>query len=133
MMTADGFTISEDLLEVGDGHRVYVQDWGATDAAQTVLSLHGGPGTACSDSHKEYFDGSRQQVIFHDQRGAGRSEPYGSLENNITQDLIRDIVKILDHCGSKRSWSSAGRGARASRSPSPWRTRSASTRWCSTG
>ncbi len=103
MMTADGFTISEELLEVGDGHRVYVQDWGAPDAARAVLSLHGGPGTACSDSHKEYFDGWRQRVIFHDQRGVGNSEPYGSLENNTTQDLIRDIVKILDHCGVEQA------------------------------
>ncbi len=45
MMTADGFTNSEVLLEVGDGHRLYVQDWGDPGAARPVLSLHGGPGT----------------------------------------------------------------------------------------
>jgi proline iminopeptidase len=98
MMTADGFTISEDLLEVGDGHRVYVQDWGVAGRARPVLSLHGGPGTACSDSHKEYFNGTRQRVIFHDQRGVGNSQPYGSLERNTTPDLIDDMVRILDHC-----------------------------------
>ncbi len=103
MMTADGFTISEDLLEVGDGHRVYVQDWVVAGRARPVLSLHGGPGTACSDSHKEYFDGSRQRVIFHDQRGVGNSEPYGSLDRNTTQDLVGDIVTILDHCGVEQA------------------------------
>ncbi|PLS81358.1 prolyl aminopeptidase, partial [Candidatus Saccharibacteria bacterium] len=52
--------------------------------------------TPCSDSHKEYFDASRQRAIFFDQRGTGLSTPYGSLENNTTQHLIEDITKILD-------------------------------------
>ncbi|HSH18070.1 MAG TPA: alpha/beta fold hydrolase [Candidatus Saccharimonadales bacterium] len=95
-MTPDEYTIQETHIEVGDGHRLYVQDWGNEGAAMPVLSLHGGPGTPCSDSHKDYFNGSRQRAIFFDQRGTGRSTPYGSLENNTTQHLIEDITKILD-------------------------------------
>ena len=102
MMTADGFTNGEYRLDVGDEHRLYVQDWGTVQADPPVLSLHGGPGTACSDSHKEYFDPSRQRVIFHDQRGVGNSQPYGSLESNTTQHLIADIVRILDHCNVQK-------------------------------
>ncbi len=97
MMTPDGYTLSERHVDVGDGHRLYVQDWGNPDAPVAVMSLHGGPGTACSDSHKEYFDGTRQRVLFFDQRGVGNSTPYGSLEHNTTQDLVSDLAKVLDH------------------------------------
>jgi proline iminopeptidase len=99
MLTADGFTLSEALVDVGDGHRLYVQDWGCADAPRPVLALHGGPGTPSADSHKEYFDPSRQRVLFYDQRGVGRSEPYGSLEHNTTQHLIEDLEKVLDPFG----------------------------------
>ncbi|HSH31093.1 MAG TPA: alpha/beta fold hydrolase [Candidatus Saccharimonadales bacterium] len=95
-MTPDDYTTQETNIEVGDGHRLYVQDWCNKGARVPVLSLHGGPGTPCSDSHKDYFDGSRQRAIFFDQRGTGRSTPYGSLENNTTQHLVEDITKILD-------------------------------------
>jgi proline iminopeptidase len=96
MLTADRFTLSETLVDVGGGHRLYVQDWGVPDAPHPVLVLHGGPGVPSTDSHKEFFDPSRQRVLFCDQRGVGRSEPYGSLEDNTTQHLIDDMVAILD-------------------------------------
>jgi proline iminopeptidase len=95
-MTPDGFTLSETYVDVGDGHRLYVHDWGCAEASRPVLALHGGPGTPSADGHKEYFDPSRQRVLFCDQRGVGRSEPYGSLESNTTQHLVDDLVTILD-------------------------------------
>ena len=60
------------------------------------MALHGGPGSASRDSHKARFDPTRQRVIFHDQRGCGRSTPYGSLEANTTQHLIEDITLRAD-------------------------------------
>ncbi len=98
-MTPDNYTIQEQQLDVGDGHQLYVHDWGHKEAAQTILFLHGGPGGHCRDSHKRYFDGSRQRVIFFDQRGSGNSTPKGSLNNNTTADLVDDIIKILDNLG----------------------------------
>ncbi len=95
-MTPDSYTIQERQLDVGDGHELYVHDWGKGDATNPILFLHGGPGSGCNDGHKRYFDPSRQRVVFFDQRGSGRSTPYGSLEHNTTQDLVDDIVKILD-------------------------------------
>ena len=35
------------MLDVGDGHRVYVEQCGARDGVP-VLVLHGGPGGGCS-------------------------------------------------------------------------------------
>ena len=94
-MTPDTYTIEERMLGVGNGHILYIHDWGNQHAEQTFLFLHGGPGSGCSDSHKMLFDGERDHVIFFDQRGAGRSTPAGSLKANTTQDLIADISAVL--------------------------------------
>lgn len=96
-MNSDNFTISESYLDVGDGHQLYVQEWGNHEAKTTIIALHGGPGAASNDGHKFIFDGNTQRVIFFDQRGAGKSLPKGSLANNTTQDLVGDIEKIADH------------------------------------
>ncbi len=95
-MTPDEFTNQEFQLPVGDGHELYVHDWGNPKAKTPIVSLHGGPGSGSKDSHKQRFDPRVQRVIFHDQRGAGRSTPYGSLEHNTTLDLVEDIEKIAE-------------------------------------
>ena len=84
------------MLDVGDGHHLYVQEWGNAKAATTVIVLHGGPGSQFKDKHKSPFDPAIQHVIFFDQRGCGRSTPYGSLTNNTTDKLIEDISKVAD-------------------------------------
>jgi proline iminopeptidase len=96
-MTADEFTNQEFYLDVGDGHELYVQDWGNPEAAIPVIFIHGGPGLGSSDKYKKYFNPGRQRVIFHDQRGSGRSRPYGSLEDNTTKHLVDDIKRLVEH------------------------------------
>lgn len=93
-MTPDEFTNQEFRLNVGDGHELYVQDWGNIDAKTPIMYLHGGPGSGCRDNNKFMFDPSVQRVIFHDQRGSGKSTPPGKLEHNTTTDLVEDIEKI---------------------------------------
>ena len=95
-MTPDKYTIAEKTLDVGDGHTIYSQLWGNPDAEQTILFLHGGPGSGCKNGHKDMFDGTKQRVLFHDQRGSGNSTPAGSLTANTTDHLIADIVKVAD-------------------------------------
>lgn len=102
-MTPDKNTINETFLPVGDGHELYVQEWGSPDSQTTFLFLHGGPGSGCSDSHKDFFDPTRDRVIFFDQRGSGKSKPYGSLSNNTTQHLVNDITKVLDASAVQRA------------------------------
>jgi proline iminopeptidase len=87
------------MLDVGDGHELYVQDWGDAEASTAIFFLHGGPGSGCNDGHKQYFDPSSQRVIFHDQRGCGKSTPYGSIENNTTDKLVHDISTVADKLG----------------------------------
>lgn len=96
-MTPDAYTIQETFLAVGNGHELYIQDWGNPKAKVTFMFLHGGPGSAAQDKHKQQFDPKKQRVIFFDQRGCGRSLPYGSIEHNTTQDQITDIEKIASH------------------------------------
>ncbi|MGH7141938.1 MAG: alpha/beta fold hydrolase [Candidatus Saccharimonadales bacterium] len=93
-MNQDEYTISESFVEVGDGHTLYVQDWGNKRASTPIVFLHGGPGDSTNDGHKASFDPRSQRVIFFDQRGCGKSLPYGFMKNNTTQDLIEDIEKL---------------------------------------
>jgi len=77
-------------LTVDNGHQIYWEDWGNPKGAP-IISLHGGPGSGFNDSHKALFDPKLHHVIFHDQRGSGRSKPFASTDHNTTQDLIGDI------------------------------------------
>lgn len=95
-MQQDQFTLKEQMIEVGDGHRLYTQLWGSTDAKETIIFLHGGPGSGCSDGHKQLFDPTQQRVLFFDQRGSGQSLPHGSLLANNTDALIEDINKLAE-------------------------------------
>ncbi|MDO8497556.1 MAG: prolyl aminopeptidase [bacterium] len=85
-------------LDVGDGHKIYFEDWGNPKASPSFY-LHGGPGGHFSDSSKLLFDPTKHRVIFHDQRGCGQSTPYAKTENNTSQHLIRDIEKLRTHLG----------------------------------
>jgi len=112
-MTPDEFTNQELMLDVGDGHQLYVYDWGLKTAKTPIIHFHGGPGSHLKDPMKYGFNPRKQRVIFYDQRGCGRSLPYGSLENNTMDDLVGDVQKILEHLGIAeavfcgRSWGAA--------------------------
>jgi proline iminopeptidase len=81
------------VLDVGDGHRVYVEQCGRPDGIP-VLVLHGGPGGGCSPAMRRYFDPNVYRVILFDQRGCGRSRPHASISHNTTWHLIEDIETI---------------------------------------
>jgi proline iminopeptidase len=95
-MTPDEFTNREFFLDVGDGHQLYIHDWGNEKAKLPIVYLHGGPGAACNDSQKTLYDPTTQRVIFFDQRGSGRSIPIAALDHNTTDDLVADITKVVD-------------------------------------
>lgn len=93
-MQKDLYTIKEKMIDVGDSYQLYAQLWGNADAQETIVFLHGGPGSGCNDGHKQLFDPTRQRVLFFDQRGAGKSLPHGSIQNNTTDDLVEDITRV---------------------------------------
>lgn len=81
------------VMDMGDGHRVYVEQCGRRDGIP-VLVLHGGPGGGCSPSMRRYFDPAVYRVVLFDQRGCGRSRPHASIEANTTWHLVADIERI---------------------------------------
>lgn len=81
------------MLEVGDNHRLYVEQCGNPNGIPVVV-LHGGPGGGCSPAMRRYFDPEVYRIILFDQRGCGRSRPHASVENNTTWHLVRDIELI---------------------------------------
>jgi proline iminopeptidase len=81
------------MLDVGDGHRVYVEQCGNPDGIPVVV-LHGGPGGGCSPAMRRYFDPRLYRVVLFDQRGCGRSRPHASVSANTTWHLVRDIEAI---------------------------------------
>lgn len=86
-------------LKVGDGHELYWVDWGNKSVKNPIFYLHGGPGGGFSEKHFDRFDPKKHRVVFHDQRGSGRSTPFASTEHNTTQDLVSDITKLRDKLG----------------------------------
>lgn len=89
---------SNGFLDVRDGHQIYWEDWG-NPQSKPIIHLHGGPGAGFSDSHKQIYDPTIHRVIFHDQRGCGKSTPFGSTDSNTTQNLINDIELLRKHLG----------------------------------
>ncbi|WP_108483818.1 prolyl aminopeptidase [Oceaniglobus ichthyenteri] len=83
------------MLDVGDGHRIYVEQCGRRDGVPVVV-FHGGPGGGCSPSMRRYFDPTVYRIILFDQRGCGRSRPHASVEANTTWHLVADIERIRD-------------------------------------
>ncbi len=81
------------MVDVGDGHMVYMEQSG-NPHGQPVVVLHGGPGGGCSPAMRRYFDPRHYRVILFDQRGCGRSRPHASVTDNTTWHLVRDIETI---------------------------------------
>ena len=61
------------------------------------MFLHGGPGAACEEFQRRFFDPQHYRIILFDQRGCGRSMPHAELRDNTTQDLVADIERIRNY------------------------------------
>lgn len=89
------------MLDVGDNHKVYVEQCGNPEGIPVVV-LHGGPGGGCSPAMRRYFDPAVYRIVLFDQRGCGRSRPHASVEHNTTWHLIRDIELIRTRFGIEK-------------------------------
>lgn len=87
---------SQGFLNVGGDHMMYWEQSGNPDGIP-VLVLHGGPGAGATSTHRRFFNPETYRIIIYDQRGAGRSHPLGSLQNNTIENLVRDIEKLQKH------------------------------------
>lgn len=91
----------EHMLSVDALHTLHIEECGTPEGIPVVY-LHGGPGAGISPTHRRFFDPKRYRIVLIDQRGSGRSTPFGELRDNTTQDLVADIEKVREHLGIER-------------------------------
>ncbi|MES2215233.1 MAG: prolyl aminopeptidase [Pseudomonadota bacterium] len=88
--------IYEAYIKVSEIHSLWYAEYGNPKGVPVIL-LHGGPGAGISESYIRSLDPGFYRIIAFDQRGAKRSKPFASLEDNTTKALIDDIEKIRKH------------------------------------
>ena len=88
-------------LSLDGGHVMYWEQSGNPDGIPVVF-LHGGPGAGATPVHRRFFDPAAYRIVIYDQRGAGRSQPQGLLEDNTTPHLVADIETLRIHLGVER-------------------------------
>ena len=77
----------------GRQHRLYGEMSGNPEGP-VVLCLHGGPGAGSNPATRQFFDPDHYCIVQFDQRGASRSQPWASMEQNTTDHLVEDIEHI---------------------------------------
>lgn len=85
-------------LKVSAVHELYYEQCG-NPKGKPVVFLHGGPGAGLVPDYRRFFDPEAYRVILFDQRGAGRSTPHASLDDNTTWHLVQDIEQLREHFG----------------------------------
>ncbi len=92
---------SSGYLNVGDGHELYWEQSGNPDG-KPIVFLHGGPGAGVTKTHRRFFNPDAYRIILFDQRGAGKSTPHASTENNTRAHLVEDMEKLRRHLRVER-------------------------------
>jgi proline iminopeptidase len=85
-------------IKVSDLHTLYYEVYGNPRGIPAVV-VHGGPGAGCWPNHARFFDPAHYRIILVDQRGCGRSTPYGCLAGNTTADLVSDLEQLRKALG----------------------------------
>lgn len=92
---------TEGYLRVSEKHQIFYATYGNPKGVPIVV-LHGGPGLGCNDALTRFFDLTRWHVVMFDQRGAMRSTPFASMDENTTQHSIEDIERLRKHLNIKQ-------------------------------
>jgi proline iminopeptidase len=80
-------------LKVSDIHEIYYELCGNPNG-KPIFALHGGPGGKSSPLMRRFFNPNKFLIVLYDQRGCGKSKPYGELTQNTTWDLVEDIEQL---------------------------------------
>ncbi len=83
-------------LKVSPVHELYYEQCGNPKGKPAVF-LHGGPGGGLISDYRRYFNPEVYRLVLFDQRGAGKSTPHASLEDNTTWHLVEDIERLREH------------------------------------
>ena len=82
-------------FRVSEVHELYYEVCGNPEGIPIIV-LHGGPGGSAHPGMRQYFNPEKFRMVLFDQRGAGRSRPFGEISENTTQDLVGDIERLRD-------------------------------------
>lgn len=89
---------NEGFLKVDGTHSLFYQEFGNPNGIPVVY-LHGGPGGGSPGYAHQFFDPAVFRVIVYDQRGAGKSTPFGETKDNSPDILVEDNEKLRVHLG----------------------------------
>lgn len=88
-------------LNVSDIHQIYYEQCGNPNG-QPALFVHGGPGGGYDPKDRRFFDPAHYRIVLFDQRGAGRSKPHASTDENTTWHLVADMERLRAHFGIEK-------------------------------
>ena len=94
-------TFNTFFLETESHHQVYVEQSGNPEGIP-VLFLHGGPCSGTKPEHRQFFNPEKYHIVLFDQRGCGKSLPFGELDNNNTDYLLMDMEVIRQQLNIKQ-------------------------------
>ena len=83
------------MLDVGDSHRIYVEQCGNPEGLPVIV-LHGGPGGGCSPAMRRYFDPvfTASSCLIS---GGGRSRPHASVtQHHMASGADIERLRTLD-------------------------------------
>jgi len=83
-------------LKVSEIHEIYYELCGSPEG-KPVFFLHGGPGGSSSPYMRRFCDPAKFMMVLYDQRGSGKSKPFGEIKENTTQHLVEDIEHLRQH------------------------------------
>lgn len=66
------------------------------------MFVHGGPGGDTYPEDRSFFNPKKYKIILYTQRGAGKSTPSASLEENTTWDLVKDMERLREKLGVEK-------------------------------
>ncbi len=89
------------FIQVDAEHSIYYEESG-NPKGKAVVFLHGGPGSCTNAKHRQFFDPTHYRIILLDQRGAGKSTPHASLNNNTTWHLVSDLEHLRNKLGVEK-------------------------------
>lgn len=89
------------IIDVSDGHKLYVEESGNPEGIP-IIYIHGGPGAGLGKNYQWPFNPLKYRVIGVEQRGCGRSTPFGDTNNNTTQLLVEDYEIVRTQLGIEK-------------------------------
>lgn len=92
---------NQGYLPEKDGHSIFFMEFGNPKGIPLII-IHGGPGGECKARHAGRYNLKKYHVIMFDQRGCGKSLPFGKIEHNDVQSIIYDMEELIKYLNIKQ-------------------------------